>query len=238
MTEEFVVDIKDSTVEQNEAAAEYRAEVDNPVRFDSRSDAEATARRLDREGTTSVRLQSIAPQDPRDVDAYLVPMPRDDPREPIESSEGTWRFNVTANQYGALGEALVGTFSRDPPPLVPFIREEVDEFLSRVSHVEYDSVDEFDLRVRLDRNPRVVTLDEDDERLQWRPDVVAEAWVGYTGRLLRRYWCEIKTGNASLERDQRRVMEAKAETATVLQVRFDVDDLPKRYTVHVSEVEP
>lgn len=238
MTANFVIHVADSAVEHNEAAAEYAAAADDPVAFPSRDHAETLVRRLNREGTTPVRLQRVAPQDPRDVDAYLVAIPRGDPREPVDSGDGEWTFDVTANQYGALGEALVRTFVRDPPPLVPFVREDLDGFLRSAPDVEFDALDEFELRVTLDRDPSPVTVDEDGVRLQWRPDCVAEARAGTAGPVLRRYWCEIKSGDASFQRDQRRVMRSKAATDPVLAVRFDIDELPLRYTVRISEVEP
>jgi len=52
--------------------------------------------------------------------------------------------------------------------------------------------------------------------------------------------CEIKTGDASPERDQRRVMEWAASDSErdVLLVRLDVADLPDGYTARLQSIEP
>lgn len=70
------------------------------------------------------------------------------------------------------------------------------------------------------------------------PDCCVVARDGWNGEALERYWCEIKTGNASFERSQADVMRRLAAEERVLKIRVSIDDLPDQYSVRIHEVEP
>lgn len=79
-----------------------------------------------RAGAAPVRLQAAAPQDSEDVDPDLVwrlagrrTRPGGDPAE-------GWTFGVSANQLGAVGEALVLGRASPPPTLRHYVARELD----------------------------------------------------------------------------------------------------------------
>ncbi|WP_265111907.1 hypothetical protein [Halosolutus halophilus] len=226
--EPFVLELKPSTRERNPAVDAIAADGGRLLEFDSRVEAEAFAARMTGEGGVRVRLQAVAPQDETTADAYLVPQPIRHRDAPIDPDATTWAFQPGANQYGAIGQALMTTPRTNPPALTYYVRQDLG------------IDDEGGLRVRL-REPSVVTArTADGARARWLPDAVAEATRESTGALLRTYCCEIKTGNASFERQQATVMERKAAEpgTTVLQIRVEIDALPDEYGVRIHEVEP
>ncbi|MFT4932321.1 MAG: hypothetical protein ACI91T_002212, partial [Natronomonas sp.] len=141
----------------------------------------------------------------------------------------TWTFDASGNQYGAVAEALLATPGTNPPALTYYVREDLDL--------------NDEVRVEVERE-RTVTreIDADDGRrtATWTADLVVTAYRPSTGAPLREYWCEIKAGAASFERDQTAVMRAKADdpAVTVLKIRVDLDPLPDRYGVRFDPVEP
>lgn len=222
---EFSVAVKASAVQANDAVESRRA-AEGPVwAFASREGAAAAAEHLSREGEGRVRVQRSAPGDD-DADAYLVADPERRTRDPDGALGEGLTFDVSGNQYGALGEALVLAHPVNPPGITRYVREDLGTSRSDGAGT--------DLRVVLDPDPDPVTVrDGSGSRLTWIPD--CRALARRDGRVLGEYVCEVKTGDASFERAQRTVMAQTARTATVLAVRVDVDALPDSYTVRVRE---
>ena len=219
----FRVAVKESATEANEAVARFAA-ADEIVEFDSEMAARSRAGELSADGSTPVAVQHAAPQDAADVDAYLVAWPRRRKWDPDGSPTTGLTFGTTANQYGALGEALVCSPTVNPPLLTHF--------------AELDTAESSDaaLRVELDTNPDPVVVGTTGER--WEPDCRATVRLGPDRPVLTEYWCEVKAGDGSFERSQREAMRAKAREATVLKIRVDLDDLPDGYTAWIRKVEP
>lgn len=224
----FSVLIKPSAMEANEAVAEYADRYGREVRFDSRSAAADLAELFSGNGDGTVVIQGAAPQDERDVDAYLVPKPDRRVRTPAGSIETELTFDVSAAQFGALGEALVLSYEENPPVLEHYVRRDLGRASDEPLHVLVES----------DPSPITATRVEDGGSIEWRPDCRAIATEVPDGRTLREYLCEIKTGGGSLQRDQLPVMRAAARRSSVLALRFDVADLPESYTVRIDEIEP
>ncbi len=223
----FVLELKTSACERNAAVGAIAAEEGRRLEFGSRQEAAAFADEMTTDGGVRVRLQAVAPQDETRADAYLIPRPVRYRDEPIDPDATTWAFQPGANQYGAIGQALVTTPRTNPPALSYFVRRDL-------------GIDGADLTVRL-RDPDAVTMRlADGTKARWDPDAVAEARRESTGATLRTYVVEIKTGDASFEREQRAIMERKATApnVSVLQVRVEVDDLPDEYGVRIREVAP
>lgn len=226
--EPFVLEFKQSARDRNDAIDATAADRGRLVEFGSRAEAEAFATRMTEKGGVRIRLQAVAPQDETAADAYLVPQPVRHRAAPIDPDATTWAFQPGANQYGAIGQALIATPGTNPPALTYYVRQDIE--------IE----DERELTVRL-RDPEVVTKrTPDGARARWLPDVVAEACRKSTGALLRTYVCEVKTGDASFEREQAAVMKRKAAEpdVSVLNVRVEVDGLPDEYGVRIHEVAP
>lgn len=218
----YRVAVKDSATESNAAARDLDREV---VRFDSVSEAHRRARRLSEEGDTPVKIQQAAPQDSDDVDGYLVAWPERRRWNPDGTPTEGLTFDTAANQYGALGEAVVLTPTVNPPVLTHFARVDAD-----LSERETAT-----LRVELDTDPDPVEVAGSK---RWEPDCRAVVRLGPDRPVLTEYWCEVKTGDGSFERSQRAAMTAKAREATVLKIRVEVDDLPDSYTAWVRTVDP
>ena len=226
----FLVAVKPSAVEANDAARTLAVQRGERVRFESRRAAEAEASRLSEQGATPVAIQRAAPQDPDDVDAYLLARPERRTHDPIERDDGRLTFETTAAQYGALGETLVCSYGANPPLLSAYVRADLDDEVT-------DDVAER-LWIDVDRDPEPVVYSTMDAatRLAWVPDCVARARDGPGGPVIREYFCEVKTGDASYQRDQSAVMAYAAREATVLKVRVDVDPLPDAYTARAEAV--
>lgn len=231
----FTVAVKRSARRANAAVRDVAADRGEALDYDSEAEAVAAAERLSAEGEGRVRIQRAAPQDAAGVDAYLVADPERRTHDPDGSVERGLTFDVTGNQYGALGESLLLAHPVNPPVLAHYARQDLDG-------IDADGGgrgDGEDFRVELDADPDPVTyLDGSGTRLTWIPDCLATARRGEAGRTLATYWCEVKTGDASLERAQRKVMAGKARVASVLILRIDVGDLPESYSVRIDEVEP
>ena len=222
----FAVRIKASATDANEAVAEYAAQYGDVVEFDSRDAAADLAAMFTRSDGNAVAVQTAAPQDGGDVDAYLVSRPDRRTHEPDGSIESGLTFDTTARQYGAIGEALIASYETDPPLLAHYARRDLDR------------AEDDPLRVEVLRDPPPITVEREGETLEWRPDCGAVARDGRDGRALREYRCEIKTGGGSLERDQLAVMRAAANRFAVLKIQLDVSDLPDSYTARIRRVEP
>lgn len=234
----FRVAVKPSTIEANEAVRAVAAERGETLGFPSREAAEAEAARLAECGDTPVAIQRAAPQEPDEVDAYLVPRPERRTHDPVESADGRLTFETTAAQIGALGEALVCSYGANSPLLTAYARRDLDD--------AFPGDPDDRLWIDVDRDPDPIVYagtDPDggsyrDVRLAWVPDCVALARDGPGGPVLAEYACEVKAGDASYQRDQATVMAYEASERTVLKIRVNVDGLPETYTVRVDEVTP
>jgi hypothetical protein len=74
----YVVEITRVAADANPAVAEYRAEVGERVRFESKADADALVEKLSDEGEGEVRLRSVHEDHPLEegqepVDGYVEP---------------------------------------------------------------------------------------------------------------------------------------------------------------------
>ncbi len=216
------------------AAAEIetlRQSAGEVLSYDSRADA--VAKLIHAVDCPGLRFQEPAPNDPADVDAYLVKVrePRPDARARGDPSTG-WTFDARAQQVGALAEALFDAYRFDPPPIVAYAARDLE-------------LDPEDFRVTVDDDPaRVGGLDPELEG-QWHPDV---AFVvrertdhpGEGGSVLRRYVAEVKHGSTSFERNQRDGMErlaARDEKLDVLVIRVDLSGIPQSYDLTIRSLD-
>lgn len=219
----FALEIKPGALKVNESLAEVHEEYGELLSFGSRGDAERFTDKLSAE-SGGLRVQSAAPNDPSDVDGYLLAAYDRSVREPASTDGKTWTFDVGANLYGSLGEAVVKSGGK-PPALEYFVRRDLDGRLNDL---------EFGLRLNVTSGK---ALPEDVGRLNWHPDCCVIARDGWKDGALERYWCEIKTGNASFERRQVESMRKLAAEERVLKIRVLIDDLPNEYSVRIHEVE-
>lgn len=262
----YRVVLTDSATDNEVAAA--RGGPGALLQYEHREAAAAAAERYSEEGDVPVRLQAPAPQDPRDVDAYLVAIPERRVRRPEGSLDEGLSFETSAAQYGALGEALLTSHEQDPPILLAYARRTMgaddadgdtdddsedgetatdgDPTIDEETTTDGDPANDADPAidaepaVQLDAEPDPVSYRnrDTDEEVTWIPDCAATVTVG--GSIERRFLCEVKTGDASTERDQRQVMRwaGSEDEREVLLVRIDVEDLPDGYTARIQEIEP
>ncbi|UPV75983.1 hypothetical protein M0R89_07960 [Halorussus limi] len=221
--EPFTVAVKESAREANEPARRLATIEGDRVAFASEAEAHRRARELSAEGESAVKVQRAAPQDPDDVDGYLVGWPQRRHQTPDGSPTEGLTFDTEANQYGALGEAVVCTPEVNPPLLTHFARVDAD--------LDADS----EVRVELDTDPDPVAVRSDR---RWEPDCRAVVRLGPDRPVLTEYFCEVKSGDGSFERSQREAMRAKAREATVLKIRVELEELPDSYTAWVRKVAP
>jgi len=227
----FRVAIKESSVENNKYIRELRQTNGEIVEYESRAEAEAEIAEISKASDGAVRLQQVAPNDPADVDAYLVAAPPQHKHTPISTSDGEWTFDITANQYGALGEVLITTGGT--PALRHFATEDLGPYPSEAI------ADAVSLELRT--NPKefdwqTLRAAIDGEWVRWKPDCELRVKFGYPAVTLHQYFCEIKTGDASFERGQQEMMQTVSNHVDVLKIRVRIDELPKRYTVAFERV--
>jgi hypothetical protein len=224
----FTVEVKPSARERNTAADRLASERGTINGYPSREAAAEQAEALSESGDTRVALQRVAPQDDTPADAYLVARPERHVETPHDPDARTLTFDASGNQYGAMAEALLTTPRTNPPALTYYVREDLDV--------------EDEVRVAIETGRTTTREIDDDGRRSatWAADLVATAHRVSTGAPIREYWCEIKAGGGSFERDQKAVMRAKAADpdVTVLKIRVDLDPLPDRYGVRIDEVSP
>lgn len=239
----FRVALKDSACAAVPRVAGLREQRGEYVAFDSSRAAAAALLDPDR---PSLRFQAPAPNDPADVDAYLVklrdPDPAPDERGP--ASEG-WECRMTANQVGALCESLFTTYRYDPPPFVAYVARDLGL-----------SPDEFRVHVDPDDPPPVDRSTGGAGRWQWDVHFAVRRLTpdspfgddstpgdvglpGDDGSPVRHYLVEVKHGSTSFERDQRAEMERIARevpNVVVLVVRIRLDGAPRTYDLTIDEV--
>ncbi|MBX0325669.1 hypothetical protein EGH21_21875 [Halomicroarcula sp. F13] len=222
----YTVEAKAGALEVN---AQLRAVTESHggiLAFGSRHHAEAYAGQLSA-SDGSLRIQAVPENEPKDIDAYLLADHNPSIKEPADVDGDTWTFDVGANLYGALGEAIL-LESPKPHALVYFVRQDLD--------IDEDNL-EWGLNVDVNRG-RLLSVDCSDGKERWTPDCVVEAKDGWDGALLERYYCEIKTGGASFERSQVESMEALARNERILKIRVSIEELPDQYSLRIREVAP
>lgn len=223
----FVVEVKDDALDVNEGLVEAVETHGRTLDFSSRADGERYASRLSASGG-SVKIQAAPENEPREVDAYLLADHSPSITEPATIDGDTWTFDVGANLFGALGEAIL-LGSAKPHALHYFVRQDLD--------LEEDDVDGI---WSIDVQPgSFVEFDEYEKiRKGWEPDCRVIARDRRRRSVLERYFCEIKTGNASFERSQIKAMERLAREERVLKIRMSIEELPERYSLRIDEVKP
>lgn len=217
----YVVEIKESARESNSAVEGYVQHDGGRLEFDSRRAAENFASDISSKGGR-VRIQAVAPQDPAPVDAYLIPFPARHIAAPKESPKSGLTFDVGANVYGELGNAVMFGTSGVSPALRYYCYSEI-EGVGETSHY-----------LRSIRQPYLPDDVPDD--VSWSPDGLVQ--VRRSGELVDQYCCEVKTGNASFERGQVAGMRCVARYYPVLKIRVDIEYLPDECTVRITSVSP
>lgn len=222
----FLVEVKAGAINVNSELDEVIEKHNRTLDFGSRSHAENYAHQLSA-SDGSLRIQAAADNDPHEVDAYLLADHNPSIKEPADIDEDTWTFDIGANLYGALGEAIL-LKSPKPHALYYFVRQDLN-------------LDDEELKSGLNIDVQSGTFvsfgdDSDDNRKSWMPDCIIVAKDGWNGAVLEQYYCEIKTGNASFERSQLAAMEQLAKDERVLKIRMLIGKLPDQYSLRIYNV--
>lgn len=217
----YVVEIKETARESNSAVECYVQNSGAHLEFKSREAAEKFANEISSKGGR-VRIQAAAPQDPSSVDAYLIPFPKRHITEPKDSPKSGLTFDVGANVYGEIGNAVIFGSSGVSPAIRYYFYSEIEGF-EEASH-----------NLRSIRQPYLPDDVPDD--VSWSPDGLVQVWS--FGELVDQYFCEVKTGNASFERGQLAGMRRVSRYYPVLKIRVDIGNLPDEYTVRIAPVGP
>ncbi|WP_247731065.1 hypothetical protein [Halovivax limisalsi] len=227
----FRVALKRSACEAAPEIETLRERAGDVLEYESRADA--VSKLVHAVEGPGLRLQQPAPNDPADVDAYLVSVrePRPGPDDRGDPAAG-WTFGTRAQQVGALAEALFSAYRFDPPPIVAYAARDLG--LAPV-----------DIRVAVEDDPdRVGGLDPEVDG-GWHPDVaftVRERTDGESvdGSTLKRYVAEVKHGSTSFERNQRAGMErlaARDAKLDVLVIRVDLASIPQSYDLTIRSID-
>jgi len=222
----FVAEAKAGALDVNGQLREAVEAHGHILDFGSRQQAENYASQLST-SDGSLKIQAAPENEPKEIDAYLLADHNPSIKEPAEGEDDTWTFDVGANLYGALGEAIL-LESPKPHALVYFVRQDLD--------FDEDTL-EWELNVDVNRG-QMLTVESSSGKGNWIPDCIIEAKDGWDGELLERYYCEIKTGGASFERSQVESMEALARNERVLKIRVIIENLPNQYSIRIREVRP
>jgi hypothetical protein len=94
------------------------------LEFRSRTTAEDYAERLSA-SDGSLRIQSVPDNEPKAIDAYLLADHNPSIKTPAEIDGKMWTFDVGANLYGALGEAILIDAPK-PHALIHYIRQDLE----------------------------------------------------------------------------------------------------------------
>ena len=223
----FAVEVKSDALDVNTELVEVVETHGRTLDFGSRSHAEDYASQLSA-SDGSLRIQAAPDNDPRDVNAYLLADHNPSIKEPADVDGDVWTFDVGANLYGTLGEAILLESSK-PHALYYFVRQDLNI---------HDDELESGLNIDIQSGSLVSFSDaSSDDRESWVPDCVVVAKDGWNGEVLERYYCEIKTGNGSFERSQVAAMERLAQEERVLKIRMHIEKLPDRYSLRINEIE-
>jgi len=217
----FRVALKESAKEHNPCVHEIVSKEGTIKEFESSRQAERFTEEMCARGG-AVRLQSVAPQDPAEINAYLVSDKQQNEWEPIESDEQSATFPVGANTYGGLGLGLIYLGGKTSPALSHYFTEQASPSKQgRVLHVDVEPTLPNDIK----------------DETGWRPDLQIEVATG--GRSSKEvYFAEVKSGDSSFERQQRADMQRVSGNYGVLRIRVVLDELPEEYTVRIDEVRP
>ena len=173
-----------------------------------------------------LRVQKAASNNPADVDAYPLTEHNPSITEPASVRGDTLTFDIGANLYGALREAVV-MGAPTSSALEHFMKDDLAD-------VEFRD----GLRVRFTDSEYVSFGDWGEaERGNWLPDCLVEARDGWRNPPVETYWCEIKTGDASFERTQVAAMRGLSREKRVLKIRVLIDNLLDQYSVRIHEAE-
>jgi len=220
----FSIEVKPGALDVNSELRDVVEKHTHTLDFGSRSDAENYVEQLSA-SDGPLRIQAVPENEPKAIDAYLLAAHNPSIKTPAEVDGDTWTFDVGANLYGALGEAILIDAPK-PHALIHYIRQELE--------IDEDDL-EWGLNVTVERG-QLLTVTSSEETKRWAPDCIVEAKDGWNGDLLERYYCEIKTGNASFERSQVETMKALAADERVLKIRVIIDELPEQYSLRINEV--
>lgn len=231
----FTVALKRSACEASPEIASLREESGDAITYESKRDAIRAL--LDDIDCPGLQFQGAAPNDPEDVDAYLVKL-RDPEPAPAERDppEDGWTFNMRAQQVGALAEALFHAYGWNSRPIVAYAARDLN-------------LDPDEFRVQVNSRPKSVGEFEfygGDGK--WIPDfefVVHRRTeshpYGYGGPVVKRYVVEVKHGSTSFERNQRTQMTKLAQEGgsglDVLIVRVNLEGTPKTYDLTIRSVD-
>lgn len=220
----FTVEVKSGALDVNRELRDAVETHSQTLEFGSRTAAEDYVEQLSA-SDGSLRIQAVPDNGPKAIDAYLLADHNPSIKTPAEIDGNTWTFDVGANLYGALGEAILIDAPK-PHALIHYIRQDL----------EFDETDlEWGLNVTVERG-QLPSVTSSEGAMRWTPDCIVEAKDGWNGELLERYYCEIKTGNASFERSQVEAMKTLAADERVLKIRVMIDELPKQYSLRINEV--
>lgn len=230
----FRVALKSSACEASPVIAELREDSGEIITYESRRAAEQDL--LEDGDCEGLQFQQPAPNDPAEVDAYLVKL-RDPEPSPTERGppEDGWTFNMRAQQVGALTEALFHAYGWNPPPIVAYAARDLE-------------LDTEEFRVEVNPTPESVgEFEFSGGNGRWIPDFeflvrrrTESHPYGYGGPVIKRYIAEVKHGSTSFERQQRTQMSQLAEDANddldVLIIRADLEGTPKTYDLTIRSV--
>ncbi|MDQ2055863.1 hypothetical protein [Halobellus sp. H-GB7] len=230
----FRIALKPSACEASPEIAALREESGEVLTYES--EGEAAKILVDDIDCPGLQFQAAAPNDPAEVDAYLVklrdPEPPSTERGPPEDG---WTFNMRAQQVGALAEALFQAYGWNPPPIVTYAAKDLgidpEEFRVQVNPVP-DSVGQFEFSggdgTWIPDFEFVVHRRTDDHPF------------GYGGPVLKRYIAEVKHGSTSFERNQRAQMTQLAHEGgpnlDVLIIRVNLKGAPQTYDLTIRSV--
>lgn len=217
----FAVEVKRSALRANPSVRALVEEQGECIECPSRARAEALATELSEQGER-VRIQRRAPQDPSDVDGYLIRFPRRSKDTPKHTGRAGRTFDITANQYGEIGRALlVGSYG-------------VSRGFRHELLVELEGLEPTTHGVRACTEP---SLPPDVGRhVSWQPDARVDIYRTGNEEPVRTYYLEVKTGSASFQRGQRTDMQRVAQEHRVLAVRVLIDRLPDEYTIRLDRI--
>lgn len=230
----FSVSLKPSSCEVSQEIAALREESGEIVTYES--EREAARILIDNVDCPGLQFQAAAPNDPAEVDAYLVKL-RDTEPSPTERGppEDGWTFNMRAQQVGALAEALFNAYGWNPPPIVDYAVKDL-------------GIDPEEFHVRVNSAPESVGQFEfSGGDGMWIPDFefvvhrrTDDHPFGYGGPVLKRYIAEVKHGSTNFERNQRTQMTQLAQDdgadLDVLIIRANLEGAPQTYDLTIRSV--
>ena len=120
----FVVEVKSGGLTVNHRLRNAVNLHGHTLDFGSRRHAEDYASQLSA-SDGSLRIQAVPENEPKDIDAYLLADHNPSIMEPAVVEGNTWTFDVGANLYGALGEAIL-LESPKPHALIYFVQQDLD----------------------------------------------------------------------------------------------------------------